>query len=300
MTLTQLKYVLTVEKNKSFNAAAKELFVAQSGLSESIKDLEEELGITIYNRSNRGITLTKEGEEFLGYARNVMLQYQLLVEHYDRAPVVSRHHFSVTLQHSMLATEIFSEIVKKFGMDKYEYSILEASTNKVIEDVRNGRSEIGLLYMSRFNKEIYDRLFQKEGLEFKMIAESGICIYLMQGHPLSDREIVTMDDLADYPCLIFEQDNNSSFYFYEETIMSEFRYQNVIKTYDRATQLDLIRQLDAYSIGTGKVSDSMKRFGLKIIPLDSEERIFVGYITRRGTKLSDAGDAFITRIKEYF
>ena len=111
--------------------------------------------------------------------------------------------------------------------------------------------------MSRFNKEIYDRLFQKEGLEFKMIAESGICIYLMQGHPLSDREIVTMDDLADYPCLIFEQDNNSSFYFYEETIMSEFRYQNVIKTYDRATQLDLIRQLDAYSIGTGKVSDSM-------------------------------------------
>ena len=111
---------------------------------------------------------------------------------------------------------------------------------------------------------------------------------------------LTMDDLADYPCLIFEQDNNSSFYFYEETIMSEFRYQNVIKTYDRATQLDLIRQLDAYSIGTGKVSDLMKRFGLKIIPLDSEERIFVGYITRRGTKLSDAGDAFITRIKEYF
>ena len=300
MTLTQLKYALAVEQTKSFNAAAKSLYVAQSGLSESIRELETELGITIYNRSNRGISLTKEGEEFLGYARNVMLQYQLLVEHYNQDTARSKNHFSVTLQHSILASEIFAEIVRSFGMEEYEYSLLEASTNKVIEDVRNGKSELGILYMSRFNKEIYDSLFQMEGLKFELIAESGIYIYLLQEHPLAGQERVTMDDLADYQCLIFEQDNNSSFYFYEETLMSEFRYQNVIKTYDRATQLDLIRHLDAYSIGTGKVSVPMQQLGLKILPLDSDERISVGYITRKGTELSAPGKAFISRIRDYF
>lgn len=300
MTLTQLKYVLAVEQTKSFNAAARELYVAQSGLSESIKALEDELGITIYNRSNRGISLTKEGEEFLGYARNVMLQYQLLDEHYHKGTIVSKNRFSVTLQHSMLTSEIFGKIVERFGMDDYEYSFLEASTNKVIEDVRNGRSELGFLYMSRFNKEIYDSLFQTEGLEFELIAESCVCIYVLKDHPLAGKDSVTMDDLADYPCLIFEQDNNSSFYFYEETINSEFRYQNVIKTYDRATQLELIRYLGAYSIGTGKVSSHMIESGISIVPMDSEERITVGYIVRKGTELSPPGKDFIRMIREYF
>lgn len=297
MTLTQLKFVLTVEKTKSINAAAKLLYISQSTVSEGIRDLENELGITIYSRSNRGIELTKEGEDFVQYARNVMIQYDLLLEHYNNPEHAMKDSFCVTIQHSMVAAGIFAQLVQEFGLRDYEYSIMEASTSKVIDDVKNYRSEIGLVYMSQYNENIYNRLFQREGLRFELIGEGGLSVYVSSKHPLATKEIVTYEELAEYPCLIYEQDNNSSFYFYEEIISETYLKGNVIRTYDRGTQLDLLMHMDSYSIGTANVASNILPDWIKRVPIDTDEVIRVGYITRTGAGLSTPGEAFISKIK---
>lgn len=203
MTLVQLQYVITVEEEKSINAAAKKLYVAQSSISGAIKDLEEELGIQIYNRSNRGITLTKDGEEFLKYAKNVVLQFKLLIDRYNRENVVYKEKFSVTLHHSNFAAREFAEIIKEFGTENFEYSILETSTQKVINDVKDYHSELGIIQINNYNKEMYMRFFNKEGIEFHTLGSCNVCVYLSKDHPLADRDMVDVTDLEDYPCLTY-------------------------------------------------------------------------------------------------
>ena len=211
MTLTQLKYAITVAECGSMNEAAKELFISQPSLSSSIKDLETETGVQIFRRTNRGISLTPQGEEFLGYARQVVEQYELMETKYiDKSEVKKK--FSVSMQHYTFAVNAFIEMVKQFGMDEYEFAVREEKTYEVIEDVRDFRSEIGILYVNDFNRRVLDKLFAEYGLEFTPLMECGIYVYMHKGHPLADKDIIRIEELEEYPCLSFEQGINNSFY----------------------------------------------------------------------------------------
>lgn len=291
MTLNQLLYVSEVSKTKSMNAAAHTLYVSQSSLSTAIKELEDELGIIIFNRSNRGITTTKEGETFIHYANNILQQYKLLEEKY-LGKGEYKQHFSVTMHHSTFATKAFADVVREFGFKDYEYSIFETKTKDVLERVGASKSELGILYISSFNQDYYDKTFRELNLKFEIIAEYDVFAYVGKNHPLAFRDEIELSELEAYPCLIFDQDENSSFYFYEE-IISTYEYKNIIRTSDRATTIDLLQELNGYAVGIGTINNEKSINGISAIKINTDEKINVGYLVRKDSRLSDIANRFI-------
>ncbi len=295
MTFNQLVYVVEVSKTKSINATARALYVSQSSVSTSIKELEDELGILIFNRTNRGISTTKEGEMLIQSANHILQQWKSLKERYT-GEGMHKQHFSVVMHHSTFATQAYAKIVKEFGLAGYEYSIYETKTKEVLEQVNNGKSELGILYISNYNQDYYEKVLREMNLCFCPIAEYEVCAYIGKSHPLVGKQEVTLEELEQYPCLIFDQDENSSFYFYEEMI-STYQYKNVIRTSDRATTIDLLQALDGYSIGIGTVGDETSVNGIQTVKIKTEERIHVGYLIRKGSQLSDIAEKFVAYFK---
>lgn len=297
MTITQLRYVIAVAGSSSMNEAAKKLFISQPSLSTSIKELEEEIGIEIFIRSNRGIGLTPQGEEFIGYAKQIAEQYELMEQKYITG-ANQKKHFSVSCQHYAFAVDAFAQMVKQFGMDEYEFAIYETRTHDVIQDVKNFKSEIGILYLNDFNRKVLSKLFDESGLEFHPIAECKAYVYMHKNHPLAGREEIAMEDLDVYPCLSFEQGVNNSFYFAEE-MMSTYQYKQLIKICDRATGLNLMVGLNGYTICSGIICEELNGGDYCAVPLKSDERMTVGYIIRKNMTISSLGRKYLEEIAAF-
>lgn len=297
MTLTQLKYVITVAEAKSMNEAAKQLFISQPSLSAAVRDLEDEIGIEVFRRSNKGVSITPEGEEFVGYARQVVEQYRLIETKYVEKTNIKKK-FAVSTQHYTFAVKAFVEMVKQFGMDEYEFAVRETKTYEVIEDVRNFKSEIGILYLNDFNEKVLHKLFTEYGLEFHPILDCYIYVYMWKGHPLAGRKKVTLEELEEYPCLSFEQGNNNSFYFAEE-VLSTYHYKQLIKANDRATMLNLMVGLNGYTLCSGIICEELNGSDYCAIRLDSEETMTIGYLSRKGAAISSLGQKYIEELSKY-
>lgn len=297
MTLTQLRYVITVAEEKSMNEAAKTLFIAQPSLSAAIKEIEEEIGINIFRRSNKGVIVTPEGEEFIGYARQVVEQYLLMETKYVNKAGVKKK-FGVSTQHYTFAVNAFVELVKQFGMEEYEFAVRETKTYEVIEDVKNFKSEIGILYVNDFNRKILHKLFAEYGLEFHPILDCHIYVYIWKGHPLANQEEITMEELENYPCLSFEQGNNNSFYFAEE-VLSTYHYKQLIKANDRATLLNLMVGLNGYTLCSGIICEELNGSQYCAVKLKSDEVMTIGYLTRKGVTISTLGQRYIAELAKY-
>lgn len=297
MTLTQLRYVIAVADTHSMNEAARTLFIAQPSLSQAIRELEEEIGITVFNRTNRGVSMTPEGEEFLGYARQVTEQYRLVEDRYIEKKN-SKKRFSVSMQHYSFAVKAFVEMVKQFGMDEYEFAVHETKTYEVIEDVKNFRSEIGILYLNDFNRAVLSKLFQESGLEFYEIFKCGIYVYLYKGHPLAGKEEIELEELEEYPCLSFEQGANNSFYFAEE-VLSTYAYKRLIKANDRATMLNLMIGLNGYTLCSGIICESLNGADYCAVKLKSDEVMTIGYLKRKGVSVSPLGRKYLEEIRKF-
>ncbi|MBP3505114.1 MAG: LysR family transcriptional regulator [Lachnospiraceae bacterium] len=297
MTLTQLKYVITVAEARSMNEAAKQLFISQPSLSSAIKELEEEIGVEVFRRSNKGVFVTPEGEEFVGYARQVVEQYMLIETKYiDKTNVKKK--FGVSTQHYTFAVNAFVEMVKQFGMDEYEFAIHETKTFEVIENVKNFKSEIGILYINEFNQKILYKLFSEYGLEFHPILDCHIYVYMWKGHPLAGNKEIALEELEDYPCLSFEQGNNNSFYFAEE-VLSTYNYKQLIKANDRATLLNLMVGLNGYTLCSGIICEELNGSDYCAVRLKSDEIMTIGYLSRTGVAISSLGQKYIEELAKY-
>ena len=296
MTLQQLKYAITVADCGSMNEAAKRLFISQPSLSETIKDLETEIGIDIFLRSNRGVVITPEGMEFLGYARQVSEQFGLLQDKYIGRE--SKKKFSVSTQHYTFAVNAFIETVKKAGIDNYEFAVHETKTGEVIDNVKNFKSEIGVLYISDFNEQVVRKLLRENGLEFQELFSCDTYVYLWSGHPLADKKVLSMKDLEEYPCLAFDQGENNSFYLAEE-MKSTYDYKRLIKANDRATLLNLMVGLNAYTLCSGIICEELSGNDYLAIPLKESEKMRIGYIKRKAAKLSKNGAVYVEELKKY-
>ena len=282
MTLTQLRYVITVAKAKSIN---------------EIRELEEEIGVEVFRRTNRGVSVTPEGEEFIGYARQVVEQYELMESKYvSKEPVKKK--FAVSMQHYSFAVVAFVEMVKQFGMDEYEFAIHETKTYEVIEDVKTFRSEIGILFVNAFNRQVLMKLFQESGLEFHELLACGIYVYMWKGHPLSGKEEISLEELAEYPCLSFEQGEKNSFYFAEE-VLSTYEYKQLIKADDRATMLNLMAGLNGYTLCSGILCEELNGAEYCAVKLKSEEVMTIGYIVRKGVNMSPLGQKYLEEIMKF-
>lgn len=297
MTLQQLKYAVYIAEYKSMNKAATELFVTQPSLSNAIKELEEEIQIPLFIRSNRGIAITAEGEEFLGYARQVLEQYQLMEEKFIEKKEV-KQKFSVSMQHYTFAVQAFINMAKEFGMEDYEFAIHETKTYEVIENVKNQKSELGILYLNEFNKKVMGKIFQENGVEFTALFECEIYVYLWKENPLADKEVINFEDLKEYPYLSFEQGDNNSFYLAEE-VFSTYGYKQMIKADDRATMLNLMIGLNGYTLCSGIICNDLNGKEYAAIPLNTTEKMNIGYIKKKDMTLSRLGKKYIEEVKKY-
>ena len=297
MTLTQLRYAITVAESKSMNEAAQNLYISQPSLSSAIKELENEIGVELFRRTNRGILMTAEGKEFVGYARQVVEQYQLIESKYIQKENI-KQKFSVSMQHYTFAVNAFIELVKQFGMDDYEFAVHESKTYEVIEDVKNFKSEIGVLYVNDFNKKVLSKLFSEFDIEFHEIMDCHIYAYLWKGHPLAEKKEITLEQLDDYPCLSFDQGGNNSFYFAEE-VLSTYEYKRLIKADDRATLLNLMVGLNGYTLCSGIICEELNGSDYCAVKLKSDEIMTIGYIKKKGTIISELGQKYIEEISKY-
>lgn len=297
MTISQLRYVITVAESSSMNEAAKKLFISQPSLSTTIKELETETGVELFVRSNRGISLTPQGEEFLGYAKQVVEQYELMEQKYITGEK-QKKHFSVSCQHYAFAVDAFAKMVKQFGMDEYEFAIYETRTFDVISDVKNFKSEIGILYLNDFNRKVITKILDEGDLEFHPIADCDAYVYMNKNHPLADKKEIRIEELADYPCLSFEQGNNNSFYFAEE-MLSTYKYKQLIKICDRATGLNLMTGLNGYTICSGILCEELNGTEFCAVRLKSDEIMTVGYVVRKNMSISKLGKKYLDEIENY-
>lgn len=297
MTLQQLRYAVAIAKHKSINKAATELFVSQPSLSNSMKELEQEIHTTIFIRSNRGIIITPEGEEFLGYARQMLDHYRLIEERYVEN-TESKKKFSVSTQHYTFAVEAFIRLAKDFGMEKYEFAIHETRTSEVIKNVHLSKSEIGILYKNDFNSKFIDKILRDNGLEFISLFECGTYVYMSKGNPMAKKEMIELADLQQYPCLSFEQGDNNSFYFAEE-VLSTHDYRQIIKVDDRATILNMLIGLNGYILCSGIICSELNGEEYIAVPLNTTEKMNIGYIKRVEMPLSRLGARYVEELAKY-
>lgn len=296
MTLQQLKYVIEVANRGSINEAAKRLFITQPSLSNAIRDLEEEMQLTIFERSNKGITLSKDGVEFLSYARQVVEQAELLESRYLNSKP-SPQHFSVSTQHYAFAVNAFVSLVKQYGLDEYELALRETKTYEIIEDVKTLRSEIGILYVNEFNEKVINKMLKAANLQFNRLFTAKPHIFISINNPLANQTIVTIDQLQQYPYLSFDQGEFNSFHFSEE-ILSTISHKKSIRVNDRATLFNLLIGLNGYTISTGVLSADLNGNEIIPVPLDCEETIRVGWISHKNTVLTKLGVAYIEALKQ--
>ena len=298
MTILQLKYAIAIANSGSFREAAGKLFVSQPALSSTIKELEEELDIQIFERTNKGIQVTESGNEFINYAKEAVSQYELIEDRYlDRDK--GKKHFGVSMQHYVFAVHAFVNTVQKFNHDQYVYSVRETRTDEVLNDVRNLKSEIGVISFSKSNEKVLRKLFREYKLRFEDLMTKNTYVYLWKNHPLADREELSLKDLEEYPCVSFDQSSESEFYLSEEAL-SNYDFNKLIKSTDRATSAELMSSLKGYSIGTGVMVDSLAiRDDFVTVKLKEEDPLTIGYIMRENHKLSDIGEKYIRELEKY-
>lgn len=297
MTLQQLKYVVTVADKGTISDAAKELFVSQPSITNAIKELENEMQITIFNRTNKGIVVSNSGDEFLAYARQVLEQANLLEEKFLNVKKQSPR-FSVSTQHYSFAVNAFVDVIREFGGNQYDFTLRETQTYEIIEDVSRLKSEIGILYTSSKNEEVIIKLIKQKGLEFDELFVAKPHVFISSKHPLADRDVITLEELEDYPYLSFEQGDYNSFYFSEEILSTLDRNKN-IKVRDRATLFNLTVGLNGYTVSTGVISKELNGENIIAMPLMVEEHMCVGTIVQKNMSLSRYGKAYMDSLKKH-
>jgi DNA-binding transcriptional LysR family regulator len=296
LTLQQLKYALEVASKGSMNEAAKSLFISQPSLSNAIKELEKEIKITIFIRTNRGVTVSNEGAEFLGYARQVLQQYSMLEEKY-MSEKPAKQHFCISTQHYTFAANAFVELVKEFGASEYEFTLRETKTYEIIEDVKNLRSELGIIYLSNYNESVLLKLLKERNITFSELFTTKPHIFISKRHPLSEKESIDLDELDDYPCLSFEQGEYNSFYFSEE-ILSTRSIKKSIKVSDRAAIVNFMIGLNGYTVSSGVFPKYLHGDEIIAVPLNVDEVIRVGTIKHRDVTLTGLGEIYLDALKK--
>ena len=301
MTLQQLKYAVAVADTRNITEASRRVFISQPSLTAAIHELEAEMGITIFSRSNKGVTITNEGDEFLSYARQVLEQANLLEERFKSKDEDSGNTiFSVSCQHYSFAVNAFVDVIKRFGGNEYNFTLRETQTHEIIEDVAHLKSEIGVLYLSSRNENVISKLIKKNNLIFEPLFTAPLHVFISKKNPLAKTKKIKLTDLSPFPYLTYEQGDFNSFYFAEEPLTEiDFDCPKNIQVRDRATLFNLLIGLDGYTICSGIISHELNGPEIIARPLDCKEHMTVGIITRKSMNLSRYSTAYIEAIKKH-
>ena len=297
MKLQQLKYIITVADTGTITEAANRLYISQPSLTNAIHELEKEMNIVIFNRTNKGISLSKEGEIFLGYARQVLEQAAILEDKY-KSGNGGKKQFCVSTQHYSFAVNAFVDLIKEYGQDEYDFSLRETQTYEIIEDVARMRSEIGILFLNDFNEKVLMKILKSHDLEFNQLFVAKPHVFISRKHPLAEKNVITNEELELYPYLSFEQGEHNSFYFSEEIFSSSERKKN-IRVRDRATLFNLLIGLNGYTVCSGVIDKKLNGKDIIAVPLEDESDMRIGYITHKKGMLSRLGSTYLEALKKY-
>lgn len=302
MTLNQIRYIITIAETGALSRAAEDLYISQPSLTEAVKEAERELGFALFNRSNKGVRLTSEGAEFIKYARYAYSQFEALEEKFIGGKSYKKT-FCVSSQHYSFAVKAFVEAVGALDTLNYEFAMRECKTKEVIDDVATLRSEIGIIYLSHFNRKAIEKLLNRNDLSFTPLISCKAYAYLWKGHPLAGNDCVTFNQLAAYPCLSFEQGDGASFYYGEEIISTRV-FPRIIRACDRATMLNLMIGLNGFTVCSGIICEELNGSDFVAVPLDRDdpefvEEMVVGYIVRKDAILSEICLSYIEKLKKY-
>ncbi|RHD16728.1 LysR family transcriptional regulator [Eubacterium ventriosum] len=298
MTLQQLKYAITVAETGTITEAASKLYISQPSLTNAIHELEKEMNIIIFNRTNKGISISKEGEDFLGYARQVLEQAAILEDKY-KGDNGGKKKFCVSTQHYSFAVNAFVDLIKKFGQDEYDFSLRETQTYEIIEDVARMRSEIGILFLNDFNEKVITKILKSYDLEFHQLFVARPHVFISRKHPLAQNQVITNEELEQYPYLTFEQGEHNSFYFSEEIFSATERKKN-IRVRDRATLFNLLIGLNGYTVCSGVIDKKLNGKDIIAVPLADESDMRIGYITHKKGRISRLGTTYLEALNKYF
>lgn len=296
MTFKQLKYVTEVADTGNITEAAKRLFIAQPSLTASIQELEKEYGITIFKRNKKGIEITPEGEEFLGYARQVLEQTSLIEERYNGTNK-GKLRFCVSSQHYSFVVEAFVNLLKECDSEKYEFHMREAMTYEIIEDVAHLKSEIGILYINKFNETVINKTLKDNGLIFTPLFKARPHVFIGKKSALAKKKVITLEDLKPYPRLSYEQGSHNSFYFSEE-ILSTMDVDKELVVRDRATLFNLLIGMNGYTICSGVISEELNGPNIVARPLKVDDYMEIGYILPYAIHPSNLTRRYIEILKE--
>ena len=296
MTLQQLRYVITVAETGVITEAAEKLYISQPSLTNAIHELEKEMNIQIFNRTNKGISISKEGEDFLGYSRQVLEQVAILEDKYKGSDG-GKKQFCVSTQHYSFAVNAFVDLIKQYGQDEYDFSLRETQTYEIIEDVAKMKSEIGILFMNSFNEAVINKILKSHDLEFHQLFVAKPHVFINQKHPLADKSVITNQELEPYPYLSFEQGEHNSFYFSEE-IFSPLERKKNIRVRDRATLFNLLIGLNGYTVCSGIIDRKLNGNDIIAVPLAEESDMHIGYITHRKGLISRLGNTYLEALKK--
>ncbi len=297
MTLQQLRYVISVAENGTVSGAAKSLFISQPSLTNAIRELEKELQINIFLRTNKGVVLSNEGSDFIGYARQIIEQADLLEDKYIN---YKRHKkkFSVSTQHYSFAVNGFVDVIKEFGYDNYDFTLRETQTYEILQDVSQLKCEVGILYLSSENEKVITKIMNENNLIFEEIVRAKPHIFISSKHPLANNDIISFKDLEKYPFLQFEQGEYNSFHFFEE-LYGNINREKTIKVRDRATLFNLAIGLNGYTISSGIISKDLNGENIISRPLDADEEMQIGFVTHKNISLSNLALAYIEAVKKH-
>lgn len=297
MTLQQLKYCVLAAQKGSITEAAKELFISQPSLTGAIKELEREMNITIFDRTNKGVEVSKEGEIFLGYARQVLEQASLLEDTYKKGTSRSRS-FSVSTQHYSFAVNAFVDLIKQYGDEEYDFSLRETQTYEIIDDVSRMKSEIGVLYFNSFNKAVLQKIMKAKDLKFTELFVARPHIFISRKNPLAKKKSVSLQELAPYPYLSFEQGEHNSFYYSEE-IFCDIAGKKNIRVRDRATLFNLLIGLNGYTVCSGVIDEGLNGKDIVALELDTDGDMHIGYVMHQKCLPSELAAGYISALKKY-
>lgn len=297
MTLQQLRYVVMVAETGTITEAANKLYISQPSLTNAIHELEKEMNLVIFHRTNKGISLSKEGDDFLGYARQVLEQASILEDHY-KGNKGGKKQFCVSTQHYSFAVNAFVDLIKQYGQEEYDFSLRETQTYEIIEDVAKMRSEIGLLFLNDFNEAVLRKLLKSHDLEFHPLFTARPHVFISSRHPLAKKEVITNEELEEYPYLSFEQGEHNSFYFSEEIFSTSERKKN-IRVRDRATLFNLLIGLNGYTVCSGVIDKKLNGKNIIAVPLADEGDMRIGYIKHRKGMTSRLGATYLEAIRKY-
>lgn len=296
MNIQQMKYVVAIANSGSFREAAKKLFITQPSLSNGIRELEEKLGVTLFIRTNKGASLTKDGLEFLEYAEKILTQIALIESRYQENTASER--FSISSQHYDFLGEVMAKVIKEFKNQYKNFRVFETTTLKVIEDVKSFHSELGIIYLNEQNQSGILRYLEQANLNYEIIGYFETHIFLGKTHPLAKKTAISLEELCCYPQVRFAQEGSNFAYFSEDLIENQ-EQETVIYTNDRGTLMNLLVETDAYASGSGLVTGFTKK-EICLVPLINSTKNKICILTQKNRSMTKIGNYFIGELKKLF